>query len=95
MLTGCILKTKQSVHNNSIVIHNDSIPFRLDTLNLFFPLQQAGLGAAINANALDSLSNIWYSKMLTAMQEPVLCGNEDAAEIYRFTWLILNRYQDI
>lgn len=31
--------------------------------------------------------NVWYSKMLSALKEPILCNYEGEAEIYRFTWL--------
>jgi len=58
-----------------------------DTLYLYFPLKQAGQSFDENANSLDTSINVWYSKTLTAMKEPVLANYEGDTEIYRFTWL--------
>jgi len=38
-------------------------------------------------NALDTFVTEWYSKMLFALQEPVLRNYQGDKEIYRFTWL--------
>jgi len=36
---------------------------------------------------LDTFSNSWYSRMLTALGEPALFDLKTESEIYRFTWL--------
>ncbi|OQP56459.1 hypothetical protein A4R26_04675 [Niastella populi] len=38
-------------------------------------------------NSLDTFMNVWYSKNLAAMKEPILADCEEDIEIYRFTWL--------
>lgn len=58
-----------------------------DTLYLYFPLKQAGQDSTENANALDTPTNTWYSRMLSVMKEPILVDCEDDIEAYRFTWL--------
>jgi hypothetical protein len=60
---------------------------KIDSLFLYFPLKQAGQDSATNADALGSFEDTWYSKMLRALNEPILCSYDGDAEIYRFTWL--------
>ena len=38
-------------------------------------------------DALDTFVNSWYSKMLFALNEPILKDYKSDKEIYRFTWL--------
>lgn len=54
---------------------------------MYFPLKEKGQDSVSNANALDTSKNIWYSKMLFALHEPILATYDESKEIYRFTWL--------
>jgi hypothetical protein len=58
-----------------------------DTIRLYFPLRETGSNSSDSANYLDTFMNVWYSRMLTAMKEPILTDYEGDVEIYRFTWL--------
>jgi hypothetical protein len=58
-----------------------------DTVRLYFPLKEKGQDSLSNANALDTFKNVWYSKMLFALHEPILANYDGSEEIYRFTWL--------
>lgn len=58
-----------------------------DTLHLYFPLKETGKDSTGNAASLDTFTNVWYSRMLKAMKEPVLPETEGDTQIYRFTWL--------
>ena len=58
-----------------------------DTIFLYFPLPDLVSNANNTTNSLDTFMNVWYSRMLSAMKEPILTDYEGDAEIYRFTWL--------
>jgi hypothetical protein len=58
-----------------------------DTIRLYFPLRETGSNSSESANTLDTFMNVWYSKILAAMKEPILTDYEGDVEIYRFTWL--------
>jgi hypothetical protein len=58
-----------------------------DTLFLYFPLKNALEDSTEQANSLDTFRNVWYSKNLAAMKEPILTNCEEDIDIYRFTWL--------
>ncbi|MBO9632420.1 MAG: hypothetical protein J7578_04835 [Chitinophagaceae bacterium] len=55
-----------------------------DSLRLYFPLKEYPKDSV---NVLDTFVNIWYSRMLSAMKEPVLANLEEDKEVIRFTWL--------
>jgi hypothetical protein len=58
-----------------------------DTVRLYFPLKESGQDSVTNANSLDTFMNVWYSKILFALHEPILYNYGGEGEIYRFTWL--------
>lgn len=58
-----------------------------DSLPLYFPLRHKGMDSLERSQSLDSQKNHWYSRMLTAMKEPILPMESNNVEIYRFTWL--------
>ncbi len=63
----------------------DSLDKNIPDSRLYFPN-----ATRIDSNkciGLDSLANNWYSKHLTAMNEPILYKGELNKEIFRFTWL--------
>ena len=56
-----------------------------DSNTMYFP---ANTFLHDTANQIDNNRNIWYSKMLYALHEPILYTNQnDSLDIYRFTWL--------
>jgi hypothetical protein len=58
-----------------------------DTVLLYFPLKDSTQDSTECANSLDTFMNVWYSKNLAAMKEPILAEYEADNETYRFTWL--------
>jgi len=55
-----------------------------DSNVLYFPVNKH---LSDTTNQLSKFSNTWYSKMLFALNEPVLFISQDSSEIFRFTWL--------
>ena len=78
---------RQSSNENLNVINRATPVMARDTVHLYFPLKESGQDSITNANSLDTFMNVWYSKMLSALHEPILCNYEGESEIYRFTWL--------
>lgn len=65
--------------------HFDTLNRPADSLTFYFP---AKLHRKDTVNdAIDSIRNAWYSRILFAMKEPMLCMYRGDMEIYRFTWL--------
>ncbi len=73
--------------NISLSTVKQTLSIPKDTLTLYFPLKESGQDSITNSNSLDTFMNVWYSKMLFALHEPILCNYEGESEIYRFTWL--------
>jgi hypothetical protein len=74
--------------NNNLIPEHVATSFQLhDTVHLYFPLKDKGQDSLSNTNALDTFKNIWYSKMLFALDEPILANYNESEEILRFTWL--------
>lgn len=63
----------------------DTLPFPLDSSTFYFRTKVTWQDST--QNALDTLVNTWYSKMLFGLKEPVLSNYQGDMEIYRFTWL--------
>jgi hypothetical protein len=65
----------------------DAIPAAKDSTAFYFPLKDSSKDKTYNDNSLDTFVNIWYSKMLFALNEPVLYNYTGNIEVYRFTLL--------
>jgi hypothetical protein len=85
-LTFCFT-SGQSTKDSLNASKSSTLLISRDTVHLYFPLKENGQDSITNANALDTFMNIWYSKMLFALHEPILSDYDGDAEIYRFTWL--------
>ena len=80
--SSCKTGVDKTVNSNSKF---DTLPRPNDSATFYFKTKQNWQDTTINA--VDSFVNSWYSKMLFALQEPVLKNYNGDKEIYRFTWL--------
>lgn len=82
LVSSCVFETKKSANQ---VGNFEMLPIPTDSNALYFI-------TSVNAedstkNALDSFLNEWFSKMLFALQEPIISNYNGSKELYRFTWL--------
>lgn len=63
----------------------DTLPLPVNSSIFYFRLKPSWQDTT--RNALDTFLNTWYSKMLFALNEPILKDYHGSKEIYRFTWL--------
>ena len=75
--------------DKNIVRENiDSLPAPIDSTTVYFPFPKYNESQVReNKRSLDSFDFAWYSKMLFAMNEPILYSYQGTNEIYRFTLL--------
>ena len=85
-LTFCFT-SRQSANENLNSTSRSTLFVSRDTVHLYFPLKESGQDSITNANSLDTFMNVWYSKMLSALQEPILYDYDGDSEVFRFTWL--------
>jgi hypothetical protein len=65
----------------------DTISAPKDSTAFYFPLKDLNKGKTSNGTSMDSFLNTWYSKILFALNEPVLYNYTGDIEVYRFTLL--------
>jgi hypothetical protein len=82
LTSSCKTGADKTINSNSKF---DSLPLPTDSATFYFKTKPKWQDTTINA--VDSFVNSWYSKMLFALQEPVLKKYNSDKEIYRFTWL--------
>ena len=81
-VVSCKTGTEKTIGSNSKF---DKLPLPIDSATFYFRTKPNLQDTTINA--IDSFSNSWYSKMLFALEEPILKDYNGEKEIYRFTWL--------
>jgi hypothetical protein len=54
---------------------------------LYFPQPSKDRDSAGNTNSIPISTNVWYSKLLFGMHEPLLYGYSGLDSFFRFTWL--------
>jgi hypothetical protein len=82
LTASCKTRTDKIIYLNAKF---DTLPLPIDSATFYFKTKLNWQDTTIDA--VDSFLNSWYSKMLFALQEPVLKNYNGDKEIYRFTWL--------
>ena len=78
-----------------LIIFNSCISDKTNSNDLIFPKDSTenyfnfreSPSLETNENEISKFENEWYSKMLYALEEPILKDYRGEKEIYRFTWL--------